>query len=62
MRAKLKDSDLDQLKFADRAVRQHQVPETLIAQYPGEIQPHRRLINFVRNSEPEHFPALDPLN
>ena len=58
LRAKLKDSDLDQLKFADRAARQHQVLEDLIAQYPGEIQPYRRLINFVRNSEPEHFPAL----
>lgn len=58
LRAKLKDSDLEQLKFADRAARQHRVLEELIAQYPGEIEPYRRLINFVRNSEPEIFPAL----
>lgn len=58
LRAKLKDSDLDQLKFAERAARQHQVLEDLIARYPREIQPYRRLIPFVRNSEPEHFLAL----
>jgi len=58
LRAKLKDSDLDRMKFADRAAREHQVLEDLIAQYPGEIQPYRQLINFVRYSEPEQFPAL----
>jgi thiol-disulfide isomerase/thioredoxin len=58
LREKLKDSDLDRLKFADRAARQHQILENLIAQYPGEIQPYRSLINFVRYSEPEQLPAL----
>jgi len=58
LRAKLKDSDLDRMKFADRAARQHQVLEDLIAHYPGEIQPYRQLINFVRYSEPEQFDAL----
>src|SRR5580700_11315560 len=58
MRAKLKDSDLDRMKFADRAARQHQVLEDLIAHYPGEIQPYRQLINFVRYSEPDQFDAL----
>jgi thiol-disulfide isomerase/thioredoxin len=58
LREKLKDSDLARLKFADRAAREHQVLEDLIAQYPGEIEPYRRLINFVRYSEPEQFPAL----
>jgi thiol-disulfide isomerase/thioredoxin len=58
LRAKLKDSDLDRMKFADRAARQHQVLEDLIAHYPAEIQPYRQLINFVRYSEPEQFDAL----
>jgi len=58
LREKLKDSDLDRLKFAERAAREHQLLEDLIARYPDEIQPYRRLINFVRESEPEQFPAL----
>lgn len=55
---KLKESELDKLKFSDRAARQHQVLEDLIARYPDEIQPYQDLINFVRYSEPEQFPAL----
>ncbi|HVO99298.1 MAG TPA: TlpA disulfide reductase family protein [Bryobacteraceae bacterium] len=58
LRTKLEESELDRLKFPDRAAREHQVLEDLIAQYPDEIQSYRRLINFVRNSEPEQFPAL----
>lgn len=58
LRVKLKDSDLDKLKFADRAARLHQVLEDLIAQYPSEVEPYKRLINFVRYSEPDQFDAL----
>ena len=46
LRKKLKDSELDKLKFVDRAARQRQVLEDLIAQYPGEAEPYKRLITF----------------
>jgi len=49
-REKLQTDDLRKLKFADRGAHQHQVLEDLIAKYPGEIEPHSRLIEFVRRS------------
>jgi thiol-disulfide isomerase/thioredoxin len=58
LRTQLKRSDLDRMKFTERAAREHQVLEGLIARYPGEIQPYRQLINFVRFSEPEQLAAL----
>jgi thiol-disulfide isomerase/thioredoxin len=57
-RDKLNSDDLQKSKFADRAARQHQVLEELIAKYPDQVEPYSRLINFVRNSEPDQFPAL----
>lgn len=58
LRKKLKDSELDKLKFVDRAARQRQVLEDLIARYPGEAEPYKRLISFVRYSEPDQLEAL----
>jgi hypothetical protein len=58
LREQLSDKSLDQLKFADQAARQHEVLEGLIAKYPRELEPYRRLIDFVRYSETDHYPAL----
>ena len=58
LRDRLKPVDLNQLKFTDQAARRHEVLEGLIARYPDEVEPYRRLINFVRNMEPDQFPAL----
>lgn len=58
LREQLKPADLDKLKSTDQALRQHQVLDDLIAKYPQEVEPFKRLITFVRNSEPEQFPAL----
>lgn len=55
---KLAERDLDQLKFTERAAREHAVLEELIARYPREAEPHRLLIGFVGESEPDQLPAL----
>ncbi len=57
LREELNDKSLDKLKFADRAARQHEVLEGLMARYPRELEPYRRLMDFVRYSETEHYPA-----
>jgi thiol-disulfide isomerase/thioredoxin len=58
LREHLNDKSLDKLKFAEQAARRHEVLEGLIARYPGELEPYRRLIDFVRDSETDHYPAL----
>jgi thiol-disulfide isomerase/thioredoxin len=57
-REKLNYDDLQRLKFAARAARQHEVLEDLIAKYPEEVETHIRLTEFVRDSEEDQFPAL----
>ena len=57
LREQLNDKSLDKLKFVDQAARQHEVLEGLIAQYPRELEPYRRLIDFVHYSETEHYAA-----
>jgi thiol-disulfide isomerase/thioredoxin len=58
LREQLDSKSLDKLKFVDRAARQHEVLEGLIAKYPRELEPYRHLIDFVHYSEPDHYPAL----
>ena len=58
LREQLNNKSLDKLKFADRSARQHEVLDGLIAKYPRELEPYRRLIDFVRSSETDHYPAL----
>lgn len=58
LREQLNNKSLDKLKFADQSARQHEVLEGLIAKYPRELEPYRRLIDFVRYSETDHYPAL----
>lgn len=58
LQEKLNQKNLDKLKYVDRVARQHEVLGELIAKYPRELETHKRLINFVRWSEPDQFPAL----
>ena len=57
LREKLRSEDLDKLKYTDRVARQHEVLDDLIAEYPRELEPYRRLINFV-HYETDDYPAL----
>jgi thiol-disulfide isomerase/thioredoxin len=58
LREQLDNKALDKLKFVDRAARQHEVLEGLIAKYPRELEPYRQLIDFVHYSEPDRYSAL----
>jgi thiol-disulfide isomerase/thioredoxin len=58
LREQLNDNSLDKLKFAGRAAREHEVLEGLIAKYPRELEPYRRLIDFVHYSEADQYAAL----
>jgi thiol-disulfide isomerase/thioredoxin len=57
LKEKLNDQDLDKLKFTDRAARQQEVLNDLIARYPRELEPYRRLISFV-HYETDDYPAF----
>lgn len=57
LQEKLRAQDLDKLKYVDRVARQHEVLDGLIASYPRELQPYRRLINFV-HYDTDDYPAL----
>ena len=58
LREQLNQQTLQKLKFAEQAARQHEVLESLIEKYPRELEPYRRLINFVHYSQPDLYPAL----
>jgi thiol-disulfide isomerase/thioredoxin len=58
LREQLNNKSLDKLRFADQASRRHEVLEGLMAKYPRELEPYRRLIDFVHYSETDHYPAL----
>ncbi len=55
---KVSEKTLPDLKFADRVAFRRQVLEDLIARYPNEVEPHRRLIAATQQDEPDQFPAL----
>jgi thiol-disulfide isomerase/thioredoxin len=58
----LHGKDLEQVKFTDRVARYRSVAEELIAKYPREVEPYRRLILYTRGLEeqldPSQYPAL----
>lgn len=58
LREELRQQSLEKLKFVDRAARQHEVLEGLIAKDPRELEPYRRLIDFVHYDEPDLYPAV----
>jgi thiol-disulfide isomerase/thioredoxin len=47
LKEKLAYPALEKLKWADRVARQYEVLDGLIARYPRELEPYRRLIEFV---------------
>ncbi len=55
--SQLKSLDLDKLKYADQVARQYEVLDGLIAKFPREVEPYRRLISFV-HYETDDYPAL----
>jgi predicted Zn-dependent protease len=59
---KLNGKDLEKMKFSDQAARYHAVYEELIAKYPREVEPYRRLIQDTRSMDehldPAQYPAL----
>jgi thiol-disulfide isomerase/thioredoxin len=57
LQEKLRSQALDKLKYVERVARQHEVLDSLIAKYPRELEPYRRLISFVHN-ETDDYPAL----
>ena len=56
LREKLRDSDLDKLKYTDRIARQKEVLGDLMAKYPRELEPHQRLIDLEQRTG--EFPAF----
>lgn len=59
---RLNGKELEKMKFVDQAARHRAIYEELIARYPREIEPYRRLIQDTRRMEehldPSQYPAL----
>jgi thiol-disulfide isomerase/thioredoxin len=55
---KLSEKTLQEMKFNDRLAFRKHVLEDLIAKYPSEVEPYRRLIETTKDQDTEHFPAL----
>ena len=55
---KLDEKTLDKMKFVERMALERQVLEDLIAKHPREFEPYRRLIQDMRNLQPDAFPAI----
>ncbi len=55
---RLSEEALQELKFTERAALRRQVLEDLIAKYPREAEPHRRLIQATIQDDPLHYAAL----
>jgi thiol-disulfide isomerase/thioredoxin len=55
---KLSEEVLQRMKFPERVAFRRQVLEGLIAKYPGEVEPYRRLIQATRQEDTDNFPAL----
>lgn len=58
LKEKLDPSDLDKLKYVEQVARQHAVLDELIAQYPRELEPYQRLIDYTRWNGSDQFPVL----
>ena len=56
---KLSDKALENLKLTDQRKLSYQVLDDLIARYPRELAPYRKLIETTRWSDAERYPALE---
>jgi hypothetical protein len=54
----LSEEAIQQMKFAQRVVFRRQILEELIAKYPREVEPYRRLIPATKQEDSDNFPAL----
>src|ERR1022692_3866158 len=55
---KLSEKILQEMKFTERVAFRRQVLEDLIAKYPREVEPYRRLIQATKEEDTDHYPAL----
>ena len=55
---KLSERDLQEMKFTERVAFRRQVLEDLIAKYPRDVEPYRRLIKATKEEETDRYPAL----
>jgi thiol-disulfide isomerase/thioredoxin len=55
---RLSEKALQEMKFAERVAFRRQVLEDLIAKYPREVEPYRRLIQVSKQEDIDSYPAL----
>ena len=55
---KLSDKTLQEMKFAERVAFRRQTLDDLIAMYPREVEPYRRLIRATKEEDTDRYPAL----
>jgi thiol-disulfide isomerase/thioredoxin len=55
---KLSEDTLKRLKFPERVSFRRHILEDLIAKYPREVEPYRRLIQATKQEDTDHYPAL----
>ncbi|MDR3717539.1 MAG: TlpA disulfide reductase family protein [Bryobacteraceae bacterium] len=55
---KLSGQTLQQMRFTERVAYRRQVLEDLIAKYPREAEPYRRLIQVTEQDEPDNYAPL----
>ena len=55
---KLSEKALREMKFTERAAFRRRTLEELIAKYPREVEPYRRLIKATKDEETDRYPAL----
>jgi hypothetical protein len=55
---KLSEEALQEMKFTERVAFRRDVLEDLIAEYPREVEPYRRLIEATREDDTDHYAAL----
>ncbi|MGC9946784.1 MAG: TlpA disulfide reductase family protein [Bryobacteraceae bacterium] len=58
LRDKLSEKALQEMKFTVRVAFRRQVLEELIAKYPREVEPYRRLIQVTKQEDIDSYPAL----
>lgn len=55
---RLSGEALQEIKFAERMALRGKILEDLIAKYPREVEPHRRLIQDAKQSDTNHYAGL----
>src|SRR5580700_98311 len=58
IKEQLSFTDLNKLKYTDRVARENEVLDGLIAKYPRELEPYKRLIDSITSVEADRFSAV----